>query len=217
MKKLFALVLAVVMICAMSTSVFAAAEHVVGNGKGGTTDNGTHTDGATSVDASSQAELAITANIGATNHRYAIDIEFPTMSFDVAGSNLTWDVNTLEYVTTGATTLENETFDITITNYSDLSVWYKVAVDDKDGGDGVTVVATHATSATLATSGVEVVKAVAATHTATTDKFTISVTSTNWTEVAEYWAGKLSTEGVSSLPMATATVTFSSAAFPTTP
>lgn len=199
MKKLFALVLAVVMICAMSTSVFA--ERVVGG-----------SDGVAAFDPKdSSANLAISATIGDTNHRYAIDIEFPTMTFEVAGSNLTWDVNKLEYVTTGSTTLTDKTFNITITNYSDLSVWYKVAITDNDNTDGVEVDATHATGDLE--DGVEIKKANAQNHTPTTDTFTIAVDGDDWTEITEYWAGKLSAAGVASLPMATATVTFSSVVF----
>ena len=202
MKKLLAILLAVAMLCTLSVSVFAA--NVIGGNTG--------VDEVNPID--SNATLSITANIGDTVHKYAIDIDVPVMSFNVTSGNLTWDVEDLTYVASGAGTLQDETFTVTVTNRSDLSVWYKVAVADADGSDGVAVDAKH-TLDTLKTTGIEVVKANAETHTAKTDSFQITVKADGktWAQISEYYAGKLSAADETSMNMATVTITFSDETF----
>ena len=222
MKKLFALILAVVMICAMSTSVFAA-DRVIGG-----------SDGVETFPADGQGtNVAITADVGDTQHRYAIDITFEVMSFEVVGSNLTWDVNQLTYVSTGNTALEDESFDVLVENRSDLPIWYKATVADADLNDGVEVFVSHSTAASntvIETTGVEVAKVTPGAGT-TKNTFQINVsagtvtdrvitaagTTAQWNDVCEYYADKLSAEGATSKAMATVTVTFSMNAFSVTP
>lgn len=208
MKKLFALVLAVVMICAMSVNVFAAPVRVIGD-----------PNGVASFSPGSQgADVAITADVGETQHRYAIDITFEVMSFEVVGSNLTWDVNQLTYVSTDDTALADKSFNVLVENRSDLPIWYKATVADADLNDGVEVSVSHTVAASntvIATTGVEVAKVTPGAGT-TKDTFQINVAAGDtaaWNNVCTYYADKLSAAGATSMAMATVTVTFSMNAF----
>lgn len=114
MKKFLSILLAASML-AGAFCMNAAAVNVVGtHGQ-----NGDASDGVADIpsDASTSGDVSLT--LGTVNHRYAVDVTFPTMTFDVG--ELTWNVQTLEY-DFGGTAMENQTLDITVTNYSDLPV-----------------------------------------------------------------------------------------------
>ena len=216
MKKLFALILAVVMICAMSVNVFATTAHVVGTHG----DNGTVADGLTESGFAANNptyNVNITATVGSVEHRYAVDIEYQNMTFDIAANNLVWNVNTLKYDVkdAGATTIgTDKAYPITVTNYSDLPVNLVVAVDDKFTGandDFAVVAASTAADGATAFTGATIAKAVGATNTtagqAQTSTFYITVIAADWNKVANYYANYFTANGQSSAIIATATIT----------
>ena len=113
-------------------------------------------------------------NLGAVNHRYAVDVTFPVMTFNVGG--LTWNVNTLTYDMNG-TAMSDKTLTITVTNYSDLPVVATGAVGSLD---------TDATSAGISltmTPEKTTAEVLAATPSggAQTATLEATLTSTNWT------------------------------------
>lgn len=141
MKKTLALILAIVMVFALSVSAFAA-EDLVGTVNTGNAND--HTEGVASItDNEKTTNIAITATNGKVNNRYAVDIEYSALTFDIQGSNMTWDVNALKYVQTNdqATLPANKTFDLTITNRSDLPVNFTATINGKvaDNVDGLTL------------------------------------------------------------------------------
>ena len=199
MKKLFALILAVVMICAMSVSVFAAdtTEHIIGNGTGNTTDNDSYTDGLAENLAFPNAgtyNVNVTATVGQVEHRYAVDITYPNMTFDVAASNLVWNVNTLKYDVkegNGTTIGTDKAYEIKVTNYSDLPVDLTVAVAD-DVADGATVAAHTNANDNVAFTEARIESAIGASGAsvgqAKTQIFFITVKAGDWNAVANYYA-----------------------------
>ena len=101
----------------ISAAFSVNAEHVVGT-QGGEhgIDNGVET---IPADAGSSSDVNIT--LGEVSHRYAVDITFNSM--EIEASALVWDVNQLKYVSaSGGEQVADKTYDITVTNYSDLAV-----------------------------------------------------------------------------------------------
>ena len=207
MKKLFALVLAVVMICAMSTSVFAAStKHIVGTyGDNDTVADGVKEDAFAATDPN--VVVSITATAGGIEHRYAVDIEYDDMTMSVSGSKLIWNVNTLEYEAEDSNDVaQNTTFNAKVINYSDLPVTLTVTVSDSDNNDGVTVGAYEKDSDTaLSTDPIAIDDATSGT--ATECPFDIQVTSGDWEDVANYYASQFTSNGTTSATMATLTIT----------
>ena len=117
MKKFLSVLFAAAMLFSLFCVNIAAdtTKHAVGNHGG----SGTVSDGDTDIPSGSSASGDVTLNLGAVNHRYAVDVTFPVMTFDVGG--LTWNVNTLTYDMNG-TAMSDKTLTITVTNYSDLPV-----------------------------------------------------------------------------------------------
>lgn len=153
MKKIVSLALALAMLCCMATTAFAVAEtdghkHIVGSYK----TNNTVADGA---DGSSftdpNVEVSITVTTGSVESRYAVDIDYDTMTLNVSGANLVWDVNKLDYVAKDGSPAatkpaEKVWFGATVTNYSDNAVYVTATVNDiytdaNDDGIGVAIVA----------------------------------------------------------------------------
>lgn len=101
----------------ISAAFSVNAQNVVGTHGGSSgIDNGVETipDGA---GASSDVNITLKE----VSHRYAVDIEFSSM--EIAASALVWDVNELKYVSaSGGDEVTDKTYDITVTNYSDLAV-----------------------------------------------------------------------------------------------
>lgn len=117
MKKFLSVLCAAAMLFILLYVNIAAdtTEHVVGNHG----DSGTVSDGDADIPGGSSASGDVTLNLGTVNHRYAVDVTFPVMTFDVGG--LTWNVNTLTYDVNGEA-MSDKTLTITVTNYSDLPV-----------------------------------------------------------------------------------------------
>ena len=124
MEKLISIILSLALVACMFGMTVGAVEitapgtnNVVGtHGGNNELNNG--------VDAnafsSESAEALVKLTLGTANSKYAVDITFAgDYVINVAG--LTWDVNNLVYVTTGAT-VENKEYTFTVTNYSDKSV-----------------------------------------------------------------------------------------------
>ena len=195
MKKFLSVLLAVMLL----VSVFAlnAAAGVVGNYGGG---NGVN-DGVADIPEGASTSGNVVLNLGTVNHRYAVDVTFPTMTFEVGG--LTWNVNTMKYES-GGTTMSDQTLTITITNYSDLPV-------NAEGTVGS--IAEAATSAgislAMTTASATVARATAgsadANGTAATAKLVASLTSENWTDSID----TLFAAGTQSITVGTITVAIS--------
>ena len=101
----------------ISAAFSVNAQNVVGSHGGASgIDNGVETipDGA-------GASSDVNITLDKVSHRYAVDITFSSM--EIAASALVWDVNDLKYVSvSGGDEVTDKTYDITVTNYSDLVV-----------------------------------------------------------------------------------------------
>lgn len=133
MKKALSLILAIMMVFALSTTAFATRVDVVGTVIGSTegTHKGTVADGVTEIptDANASTNIAIKATTGNVEHRYAVDINYQDMNLQITGGNLVWNVNSLEYENKeGSTAVYDQDFDITVTNYSDMPVQVDAAI-----------------------------------------------------------------------------------------
>lgn len=120
MKKFLSVLFAAAMLFSLLCVSVVAADvqnppHVVGSH--GVNNN--ISDGVADIEADASSSGDVTLNLGAVNHRYAVDVTFPEMAFDVGG--LTWNVNTLTYDVNGEA-MSDKTLTITVTNYSDLPV-----------------------------------------------------------------------------------------------
>ncbi len=194
MKKLLAIILAVAVMATMLAVSVSAAEDVGG-------EDGVETFEPTTTDAHD-----LKVKVTDVTHKYAVDITF---SFDtlVIGGTITWNVNTMKYDVADKT-LTNTVKDIKVSNRSDLPVYAYATATDADGSDGITI-----TPANTETSKLTVAKATRGTTTngtATEGTLTINVTSTNWDEVAAYYAEKkLANEAQSEWKIASVTVTIS--------
>lgn len=212
MKKFLALILAAAMLCTMTTVIATAAtttDHLVGNGTGdvstdnATTNNGEYTDGLAegknfpNVDG---YEISIMATAGSVEHRYAVDITYDELSFSVSTSSMVWDVNTLEYVVKdGGQSLANETFNVAITNYSDLPVYATVVVTDTmkdENEDGADVAAyVDGEDTLLSVNKHEIEDAFNLAGTENVFNFDIKITSDDWGAVSSYYMAKFLEQG----------------------
>jgi len=212
MKKLISLALTLAILASLAISVSAAYPNVVGTHGANASNANSVNDGVGSFDpASSEAKVDINVTVGDINHRYAVDVEFTDITLQIGGSNLTWDVNKLEYVTSGASGLEDANSTVTVKNYSDLPIFVNPKVTDNDNADFISVT----TSVNAIT---EVAKATPASAidagdgAATQLPITISVTaSTTWADVATYYTPKL-TGNTTSITAATVTFRIASSA-----
>ena len=196
MKKFLSVLLAAMLL----VSVFAlnaAAVNVVGtHGQSGGV-----SDGVADIPEGASTSGDVVLNLGTVNHRYAVDVTFPTMTFEVGG--LTWNVNTMKYES-GGTTMSDQTLTITITNYSDLPV-------NAEGTVGS--IAEAATSAgislAMTTASATVAQATAGSAdtngTAATATLEASLTSGNWTNSID----ALFFAGAQSITVGTITVAIS--------
>ena len=207
MKKLFALILAVVMICTMSVSVFATTEHLIGNNSGdGTTDDGSYKDGLAAdqdFPSGTTYNVDITAQVGQVQHRYAVDIEYEELVFSITGTELVWNVNTLKYEasTNPAGTPSNSDYTVTVVNYSDLPVDLTVAVADTKDDDFAVVSSDFNGKVELEDAvGVEL----AAIKTLKTAKtFTVSIKPADgktWADVANYYTNYFADQAAAGTP-----------------
>ncbi len=101
----------------ISAAFSVNAQNVVGTHGGASGIN----NGVETIPAEAGASSPVNITLGEVSHRYAVDITFSSM--DIAASALVWDVNQLKYVSaSGGEQVTNKTYDITVTNYSDLAV-----------------------------------------------------------------------------------------------
>lgn len=202
MKKIISLALSLSMLACMASTAFAATDHVVGT-------RGVHQDG-TAADSIGDGvwpfstngldttyELAISVVTGENMHKYAVDITYADMSMSIAGGNMVWDVNKLEYVPNGeGVALGNNEFDVTVTNYSDLPVYVEAVVTDNFDGqeeradDGVTI-------ATSLTEKTKIESAIGTTN-GKPCEFNVTVSAENeekWQEAVNFYMTKLQNAG----------------------
>lgn len=200
MKKFLALALTLTLALALSISVFA--DFVVGDRKenGSSSATGTYKDGESYAEFGSDnpnLDVDIKVTAGAYEHRYAVDVVYEDMSFEIAGANMVWDVNTLQYVV-----LEGQNFTpptarkITITNYSDMPVYLGTNVVNKPGMDTApmelivsgsdSVAKATATDTTNGIAGSPSVETLTVTPTLKTDK--------TWNDVANHFAPYLTNQ-----------------------
>lgn len=225
MKKLFALVLAVLMICAMSVSVFA--ENVVG--KRGNTGN--YEDGLSDFpsNGSFSKNMEIKATVGSIEHRYAVDIEYDELTFNVDGAILVWNVNDLKYEYKEAEPgSSNKTYNVTVINYSDLPVDLTVVVTDTVNNDKADISSTFVTDDTNISTGTfkgEVVLGDAIGYNTTSIRdansdavksFQINIESNDWEAVANYYTNYFATTSDTSATMGTMTITVAKDTSPST-
>ena len=131
MKKALSLILALVMIFAMTTVAFAEeddnVEPVIGNHTNGT--------GLQETDAWPEGNTAATVTINVkaveTVHKYAVDVSWSDQAIALGGATMTWNVKTMRYDTPDPdTSFEPVTWNIKVTNYSDLSVYAYASISD---------------------------------------------------------------------------------------
>ncbi len=173
MKKIIAVFVAVVMLASLcSVSAFAAdpQSHWV--------DSETGTPEADFNGNSVNADVTITVD-GELVHVYAVDITYEDLSFTYS-SGSKWDPVQHQYVPgSPATWLPNEKT-VTITNHSDLPVWYSASKADVDQTYGPLDVVFNGTESAVAPT--EIAKC-EVNGTPNTGSFKVSVTGTP--EVAE--------------------------------
>ncbi len=197
MKKLLAVLLTMAMLVTM-LAFGASAEKEVGGETG-----------AVDFDPTTPGGKDLNVQVSEIQHRYAVDVTFNLSDLTIGGT-ITWNVNTMKYDVKG-TTLADTTQNIEVNNRSDLPV-YAFATVSNTVDDGISVTADKNSNTNKLTIG----KANAGTGntdgTATAQNIIISITSTNWNNVAEYYAKKrLESEGqtTDTFKIATVTVTIS--------
>ena len=142
MKKLISIILSLALVaCMFGMSALAAdvLKQPVGTHGGGNINDG-WTD--SQFDSAKSATADVMLALGAVESRYAVDIVF-TGNFNLTAAGLTWDVNNLAYVTTGAT-VEDQTYTFEVTNYSDKYVNVTTAASDVVSGVTATFTGTAA-------------------------------------------------------------------------
>lgn len=168
MKKFLSVLCAAAMLFSLLCVSVVAAPVVGSHG------NNQITDGVSDFEsASSSGDVTLT--LGTVNHRYAVDVTFPEMAFNVGG--LTWNVNTLTYDVNG-TAMSDKTLTITVTNYSDLPVVATGAVGSLDGDATLAGISLTMTPEKT-TANVSAVTPGGTEQTATLEA---SLTSANWTD-----------------------------------
>lgn len=197
MKKFLSLMLAGL----MSASLFvvgASAERVVGgtNGVVGTFDD-------------TNKGSDINVKVEDVTHKYAVDLTFNFTDLTIGG--LVWNVETLRYDFAEGKALTDSEQTITVTNRSDKPVYAWGTVTDGDANDYVTVGMKTGETGSGTNDRLEVAKATAgqtANGTATNGKLTVSISSANWANVANYYGKKVAeTEDPSTVNFKAATVT----------
>lgn len=198
MKKIFSVILAVVIVASMA-AIGASAERIVGG------NTGNITDGVETFDPTTGNSQDIYVQVTEIAHRYAVDITYSLDDLTLGGT-ITWDVNSLEYVIVANGSLVNTTRTIEVSNRSDLPVKAFATVTDADAADHISVTADYNSDATALTVAKANINA------ATAENITLTVSSTNWTEAAIYYAQKHTNDlGAGRYKIASVTVTVSKA------
>ena len=126
MKKIISLALSLSMLACMATNAFAVETVEKPGYVGGETGSTNWPDFQ-----NPNYEVAIKVTTGGIKNKYRVDVtyEVPTLSIDA--SDLTWNVQTLEYDYSGASTdLKDTAFAVTVENRSDLPVWVTATIND---------------------------------------------------------------------------------------
>lgn len=190
MKKFLSLMLAGL----MSASLFvvgAAAETTKPGVVGG--NNGVIADDFTSVE---NKDNNINVKVETVTHKYAVDLVFSFDDFTLGG--LEWNVQTMRYDFVDGNTNKNTTRTIKVNNRSDKPVYAYAKVSSDDAGID------KAPDLSIAMSGengiseakkLEVLKATAGSGsdngTASYGILTVSISSANWANVANYYGQKV--------------------------
>lgn len=149
MKRFLLVLLSVLILaglCCMSIAAADITKHVVGtHGQSGTV-----ADGAEEVPAGASTSGDVVLTVGKINSRYAVDVTFPE-HMTIAAGDVTWNVNTLQYELDSAA-LEDQTFKIVITNYSDQPVVAtpSATVTAAGGAAGISLTALDASTTLMA-------------------------------------------------------------------
>jgi hypothetical protein len=151
----------------------------------------------------------INVKVEAVTHKYAVDLTFNFTDLTIGG--LVWNVETLRYDFAEGKALTDSEQTITVTNRSDKPVYAWGTVTDGDANDYVTVGMKTGETGSGTNDRLEVAKATAgqtANGTATNGKLTVSISSANWANVANYYGKKVAeTEDPSTVNFKAATVT----------
>lgn len=153
MKKIISVCLAVALAASMlCMNIFAAGTPVVGSYKGDVAGASVNDGVGTFTDTDSSTDIKFTFSTESEN-RYAVDIEFANTTGNF-GANFVWDVNKHEYVPNGTEIADDQVItiapELTITNHSDLSVYYKTTITAETVA-GLTITPSGATSSTEVT------------------------------------------------------------------
>ena len=180
MKKILSLALTLSMLCCMATTAFAT--NVVGtHGM-----NNTVADGVADFNAASATtKVDIKVTTGDIQNKYAVDVEFEDIVLAVTGSDMTWDVNQLTYVSSGAANMDNTSATIKVYNYSDLPVYVTPEIINDDPNDGIGIASTVGARTMVAKA---TAKNGDTPGSATVMEMTLNVTSDDWAAVADYYA-----------------------------
>lgn len=208
MKKILSVFLAIFLMTAtfsVAASAATATETPVGSADTGLTD--------TEFNDKNSGNQTISVTVKDVQHRYAVDLEFSFEDLTI-DSDIVWNVKDLKYDVKD-TNLINQERTIKVTNRSDMPVYAYAAAADVDEKDGVTISTSNTSDSRL-----EVAKATVGTGNtngnATTGKISVSLASTDWQKVAEYYAAKsidsIGNNYVKNFKLTTVTVTISKSA-----
>ncbi len=136
----------------------------------------------------------INVKVEDVTHMYAVDLTF---SFDdLSIGNWEWNVNTMKYDIKNAPEVDtNITRTIEVSNRSDLPVYAYGVVNDSDANDKLAVAMTGVGSAS--NNKLTVGKATAGTESdgkPTNETLMVSLSSTDWNAVAQYYINKQQSE-----------------------
>lgn len=210
MKKFLSLMLAGL----MSASLFvvgAAAETTKPGVVGG--NNGVVADDFTSVE---NKDNNINVKVETVTHKYAVDLVFSFNDFTLG--DLEWNVQTMRYDFVGGNTNKDDTRTIQVKNRSDKPVYaYATVAPAADKAPDLTIGMTGSGDS----EGNKLTVSAAnkgqgeANGTPNTGTLTVSISSTNWANVANYYGQKVAeieTPSTMTFKIATVTVTISKSA-----
>ena len=180
MKKFLALTVSLAMLMGVltvsaSAAYMSEANKITGDGAGNTNTAGTAA-GASDTTGTVIGTKDVTVNIktsseGGTTHVYAVAVDTTELTFTWSNSATTiWNPETLKYETsTDEGSWTQSSFDITVTNYSDVGITVTPSTTTPDSADaGVTVAVSEAVNIDSAYDGTT-------TGTAKTGKITVTV------------------------------------------
>lgn len=195
MKKFLSILLAAALLAAVC-AVPVCAETVVG-------DNG----GVLDFDPTTTGGQDLNIQVSDVTHKYAVDVTFDLSALTIGGS-ITWNVDSMKYDVEG-TTLTDTSRTIEVSNRSDLPVYAFATVTSENADDGISIEAVNNSADNKLTIEKAIAGAGEENGTATAKNLTLSITSTDWDAVAEYYAQKKLAESADTFKIATVTVTIS--------